>query len=87
MYFTRKQLNTYDNLISLNYMDLDYSLESIFKALQDVDDNNFNFAKVLHEQNKIILEQNQAFQKQINKLEEHIKNTEMKINYLLDHHK
>ncbi len=80
MELKRKNLNKYESLYEFDYYVLDGSLESIHKALQDTDDNNYIFTQTLIEQNQILL-------KQLEILKSQLTNMEMKINYLLDNTK
>ena len=80
MELKRKNLHRYDSLIDLDEMSLDYSLESIYKALQDTDENNYGYIQTLIRQNALL-------QKQLASLEEKITMLDMKINYLLDNPK
>ena len=80
MELKRKELHSYDSLIDLDEMYLDYSLESIYKALQDADENNYGYVQALIKQNALL-------QKQLVLLEEKITMLDMKINYLLNNPK
>ena len=80
MELKRKNLNKYESLYEFDYYVLDGSLESIHKALQDTDDNNYIFTQTLIEQNQMLL-------KQLEILKSQLTNMEMKINYLLDNTK
>ena len=80
MELKRKNLHRYDSLVDLDEMSLDYSLESIYKALQDTDENNYGYIQTLIHQNALL-------QKQLASLEEKITMLDMKINYLLDNPK
>ena len=80
MELKRKNLHSYDSLIDLDEMSLDCSLESIYKALQDTDENNYGYIQALIRQNALL-------QKQLASLEEKITMLDMKINYLLDNPK
>lgn len=80
MELKRKNLHRYDSLIDLDEMSLDFSLESIYKALQDTDENNYGYIQTLIRQNALL-------QKQLASLEEKMTMLDMKINYLLDNPK
>ena len=80
MELKRKNLHRYDSLIDLDEMSLDFSLESISKALQDTDENNYGYIQTLIRQNALL-------QKQLASLEEKMTMLDMKINYLLDNPK
>ena len=80
MELKRKNLHRYDSLIDLDEMSLDFSLESIYKALQDTDENNYGYIQTLIRQNALL-------QKQLASLEEKMTMLDMKINYLLDYPK
>ena len=43
MELKRKNLHNYDYLTDLDEMSLNWSLESIYKALQDTDENNYGY--------------------------------------------
>ena len=80
MELKRKNLHRYDSLIDLDELSLDFSLESIYKALQDTDENNYGYIQTLIRQNALL-------QKQLASLEEKMTMLDMKINYLLDNPK
>ena len=80
MELKRKNLHSYDSLIDLDEISLDCSLVSIYKALQDTDENNYGYIQALIRQNALL-------QKQLASLEEKITMLDMKINYLLDNPK
>lgn len=80
MELKRKNLHNYDYLTDLDEMSLNWSLESIYKALQDTDENNYGYIQALIRQNALL-------QKQLTSLEDKITMLDMKINYLLDNPK
>ncbi len=94
MEIKRKKLHNYDCLLAIDPLYLDESLESIYKALQDTDENNYEYLQALIKQNSLLqkqlmalIKQNSLLQKQLMTLEDKITMLEMKINYLLDNPK
>ena len=50
MNMDRKKLNKYEYLCDMEAVCMDYTFESMYKALQDVDDNNFVFVQAILEE-------------------------------------
>lgn len=80
MQMERKRLNEYEFLYDRDSFTMNSTLESMYKALQDVDDNNYVFVQAILQQNKLL-------QEQMEELREQITNMDLKINYLLDNSK